>query len=235
MGFLDIFSSKKTQESDSLRQDILELKQNFEKLSKNVRVAEKNIGTIYEAMDVILKDIGKNAEDIAKAVKSGNFRQAGAPDAGPETGLGKLKLQLEETESGMREIGRKMQEMMRISRLSIQNYDEIKAIKRQLNHKETASQRGLAVGGAFEFHKSKSQGLSPKESKIVNALMNGEVPLTYEEIASLVNISPITVKGYINSIKKINPEIIVESAKGRGRKAYSIKPEYKIKVLSGRG
>ncbi len=229
MGFWDIFSRKNANEKDALTRDVRELKADFEKLRENVSVADKNIGIIYLAMDKMLQDIEKNAADVASAVRLLNLKQ-GSTSKDSDAEIHSLRSQLKLVELGMLEISKKMNNLMHISRLSIQNHDEIKEIKKQMGSKETASQKANAGLGEFR----RDAKFSAKESKILNALLNSEIPLTYEEIAAQVSISPITVKGHINAIKKMHLEIIVESAKGGGKKAYSIKQEYRIRVLSGK-
>ncbi|VVB60865.1 Uncharacterised protein [uncultured archaeon] len=227
MGLFDIFSRKGAQETDTIKRNIAELKADFQNLSEKVRVSDKNIEMIYNAMEEMLQDIEKNAKNISMLAKSSHSGQAiGLESANEDVPV--LKSQLRALESKMTENRKKINELMQLSRLSIQNYDEIREIKQQIGSKERV-QKAPSVNERY-----KPEGFSAKESKIINALLNSEIPLTYEEIAAQVNISPITVKGYINSIKRKNQDIIVENAKGKGRKAYSIRQEYKIKILSGK-
>lgn len=231
MGLFDIFSRKKTEEDAKIKQDIAEIGANLKELSEKVRVSDKNIETIYEVMDQMLREIEKNTKDIANMSKTANTGDNGISEIyGAE--IADMKKRLESTEWNMLENGKKISQIMRISRLSIQNYDDIKEIKQHLGSKEKeVSQKNLSI----EADNKMQKGLSSKEGGILNALLNSEIPLTYEEIAAHVNSSPITVKGYINTIKKLHSGIIVENIKGRGRKAYSIKQEYRLKVLSGKG
>ncbi len=228
MGLFDIFSRKGSQETNAIKQDIEALRADFQNLSEKVRASDKNIGMIYTAMEEMLQDIEKNTKNISMLAKSAHSSQPMGLESANE-GIQMLKSRLSALELKMAENRKKMNELMQLSRLSIQNYDEIRGIKQQINSKETDIPRDTSINES-----SKPGEFSAKESKIINALLDSEVPLTYEEIATQVNISPITVKGYINSIKRKNSGIIVENAKGKGRKAYSIRQEYKIKVLSGK-
>ncbi len=227
MGLLDLFSRKNTQSEDSIKRDIVEMKASIEQLSVKVRGNDKNTQTIYEAMNEMLEEIEKNSQDIAAASKS-------APSNHKNQDLEKdmhiLKSKLSSMETGMLEIKKKINEIMRVSRLAIQNHDEINEIKQQM----TSIEKDAPKKELIERENSRGGEFSAKELGVLNALLNSEIPLTYEEIAAQVNISQITVKGYINAIKKIKPEIILENTKGRGRKAYAIKSEYRIKVLSGK-
>ena len=232
MGFLDIFSRKRPQEDADFNREITEMKLNLQNLSEKMRVGGKNIETIYEAMDLMLKDIDKNAKDVANLAEFTNRMQMAHNSSANDGEIMAIKSRFDALESQMLENRRKMAEILKISKLSIQNYDEIKEIKKNIVYKE--KERAVRELKARE-DRTNSAGFSTKEKSVLNALLNSEIPLTYEEVAAEVNISPITVKGYINSIKKIHPDIIVENVKGRGRKAYSIKPDYRIKILSGKG
>lgn len=225
MGILDFFSRKNTTDEDFIKRDIAEMKVNIGQLSEKVRVSDKNVETIYEAMSEILKELEKNSKEIANVSKS-----ATTSDHSSEQDLILVKSQLTSMDSGMLEMKKKVNEIMRVSRLAIQNHDEIKDIKRQM----LSMKRNAPEKEPFEIENGRNGEFSAKESSVLNALLDSEIPLTYEEIAAQVNISPITVKGYINSIKKIKPDIILENTKGRGRKAYAVKSEYRIKVLSGK-
>ena len=226
MGLLDLFSRKTAQSEDSIKRDIAEMKSSVEQLSAKVRDNDKNTQTIYEAMSEMLKEIEKNSQDIA-AVSKTTIPNPKYSNSEKEILI--LKSKLSAMETGVFEMKKKINEIMRISRLAIQNHDEISEIKQQIYSMENDAPKKELIekenrGGEF----------SAKEMGVLNALLNSEIPLTYEEIAAQVNISQITVKGYINSIKKIKPDIILENTKGRGRKAYSVKSEYRIRVLSGK-
>ncbi|MBU4299683.1 MAG: hypothetical protein ABIF85_02525 [Nanoarchaeota archaeon] len=226
MGLLDFFSRKNAQDNDSVKQDITEMKASIANLSEKVRVGDKNIETIYDAMGEILRDVEINSRNITTISKSA----ASNTDQGLNQDILLLKSQLSTIGAEILETNKKMKEIMRISRLAIQNHDAINEIKRQMFSIEKEDPKKELINSEIR----KNTELSSKESLVLNALLNSEIPLTYEEIATQVNISPITVKGYINSIKKANSAIILENIKGRGRKAYSIKSEYRIKVLSGK-
>lgn len=231
MGLFDIFSRKDMKDNEKIKQDIIEMNANINELKEKVRVSNKNIETIYEAMNRMLEEIEKNAQDIANMPETEN---AISNDISESSGaeIASMKKRLESAERNMLENAKKISQIMRISQLSIQNYDDIKEIKQRLGSKEKeVSRENLSANEDNKIQK----GLSSKEGMILNALLNSEIPLTYEEIAARVNGSPITVKGYINTIKKLHSGIIIENAKGRGRKAYSIKPEYRLNVLSGKG
>jgi|GEM_PF-1746198 len=226
MGILDIFSRKNAKDDDFIKRDIAEMKTNIEQLSEKVRVSDKNIETIYEAMSEILKEMENNSKEIKNISKSATSEV----DSIPGQDIVLVKSQLSSMDAGMLEMKKKINEIMRVSRLAIQNHDEIKEMKRQmLSIKKDTNEKE-----PIEIENGRNGEFSAKESVVLNALLDSEIPLTYEEIAALVNISPITVKGYINAIKKIKPDIILENAKGRGRKAYSIKSEYRIRILSGK-
>lgn len=223
MGFFDYFSRKNAQDNDSIKRDIAEMKANIANLSEKVRVGNKNIESIYEALGEMLKEIEENS----KYIKSSSKSEAEAPENKSEQELIIVKSQLSAMDAGLLEMKSKINEIMGISRLAIQNHDEIKELRRRMISTEKTTSKDN------ENENVREGDFSTKESMILNALMNSEIPLTYEEISSHVNISPITVKGYMNSIKKANPNIILENTKGRGRKAYAIKSDYRIKVLSG--
>lgn len=225
-GILDFFSRKNAKDDDFIKRDIAEMKANIKQLSEKVRVSDKNIETIYEAMSEILKELEKNSKEIANVSKSATS----AIDSNSGQDSMAVKSQLSSMDAGMLEMTKKINEIMRVSRLAIQNHDEIKEIKRRM----LSIKKGPSEKEYIEIENSRGGEFSVKESGVLNALLDSEIPLTYEEIAAQVNISPITVKGYINAIKKIKPDIILENTKGRGRKAYSIKSEYRIKVLSGK-
>lgn len=230
MGFLDIFSRKNTSETEMIKREINEMKLNLKNLSEKVRLGDENTNAIYSAMEEMLKDMDKNARNIASLEKTVNLKQS-MNSQSPDAEISRINSQLEFLESKMLENRKKVGELLSLSKLSIQNYDAIKEIKQLIHSNERPrTAMNLTAGGA---HKNTDE-FSTKETRILNALLNSEIPLTYEEIAAQVNISPITVKGYINSIKKAKSDIILESAKGKGRKVYSIKPEYRLKVLSGK-
>ena len=221
MGLFDFFSRKNAQDNDLIKRDMAEMKANIANLSEKVRVGNKNIESIYEALGEMLKEIEENSKYIKSASKS----EAEPPKSEQELIL--MKSQLSAMDAGLLEMKSKINEIMGISRLAIQNHDEIKDLKRRM----ISAEKTTSIDSENET--VREGDFSAKESRILNALMNSEIPLTYEEIASQVNISPITVKGYMNSIKRANPNIILENTKGRGRKAYAIKSDYRIKVLSG--
>ncbi len=230
MGFLDIFSRKDTKETEMIVREIAEMKLNLKNLSEKVRIGDETTNAICSAMEEMLKDMDKNSRHIANLAKTVNLKRQAFPGL-EDAQIPRIKSQLESLESKMLENRKKVGELLSLSKLSIQNYDDIKEIKRLMQSNERPKP---AVNLTAEGSAKNTGGFSAKETRILNALLNSEIPLTYEEIAVQVNISPITVKGYINSIKKAQSSIILENAKGKGRKVYSIKPEYRLSVLSGK-
>lgn len=226
MGLLDFFSRKNAQDNDMIKRDIAEMRANMANLSEKVRVGDKNIETIYDAMGELLKDVEINSRNLNNISKSA----ASNTDQGLVKDVLLLKAQIATMGNDMLETNKKINEIMRISRLAIQNHDAINELSRQIISIERNTPKKELIDNEIQ----RNAELSSKESLVLNALLNSEIPLTYEEIAAQVNISPITVKGYINSIKKAKSGIILENSKDRGRKAYSIKSEYRIKVLSGK-
>lgn len=123
----------------------------------------------------------------------------------------------------------RMKEMIAFARLSVQNHDEIQRLKQNsltppnTTIKERPEKREI---GSIK-------DMSPKEREIVGILLNSEIPLSNTEISSRMGISPITVKGHLNSIKKRYGGIILEIARGRNKKEYQLDRAFRVRVLAG--
>ena len=122
----------------------------------------------------------------------------------------------------------RMKEMIAFARLSVQNHDEIQKLK------QNSTQTVQTPKGFPEKSEIRSiKDMSPKEREIIRILLNSEIPLSNIEIGSRMGISPITVKGHLNSIKKRYGGIILEIAHGRNKKEYQLDRAFKVRVLAG--
>ena len=122
----------------------------------------------------------------------------------------------------------RMKEMIAFARLSVQNHDEIQKLKRN-SPASTPTIKEKPERGEIGAIKD----MSPKEREIVGILLNSEIPLSNTEISSRMGISPITVKGHLNSIKKRYGGIILEIARGRNKKEYQLDRALRVRVLEG--
>lgn len=72
---------------------------------------------------------------------------------------------------------------------------------------------------------------SPNERLILWTLINTDMRLSYEDIASLLGKEKSTVKGQINAIKAKSESIMLESTEKNGKKRLYIPEEIKAKLL----
>lgn len=222
MGFLDIFRKNSKESDNTLKLEIHALKNDFANLNEKVNVLDKNISHAYFLI--------KKMERIHTANVSINAQNTGntntAPTMAENTALIASKAQLEE-------LKQKIKEMYVFARLSIQNHDELNGLKEKMVSLQNAKEEGRKNEEDPPATHQNSQKLTSKENAIVSALLNCEAPIGYEDIAKAVNMSPITVKGYLNAIKRKYPGIIVETLSGRRKKVYSLKAQYKFNILGG--
>ena len=122
----------------------------------------------------------------------------------------------------------RVKEMITFARLSVQNHDEIVELKRNASSQHPATKERVEKKEIGSL-----KDMSPKEREIVSILLNSEIPLSNTEISSRMGISPITVKGHLNSIKKRHGGIILEVARGRNKKEYQLDRTFKLTVLAG--
>jgi len=110
-------------------------------------------------------------------------------------------------------------------------------ISRQLSKQpQTASYKQTAVEGVQIPVQTAVQtaflgNLTYAERMIVWALMNTEMKLSCEDVATLLNKERSTVRGQINNIKQKNSELIHEVIEGNGKKRYFIPEEVKDMLL----
>jgi len=75
--------------------------------------------------------------------------------------------------------------------------------------------------------------LTLQEKKILATLMeNKSMPLSYQDIAALINKSPITIKAQLNKLKT-KTNFIEEYKDSEGRKRHKIKDGFKIESFAG--
>ena len=72
---------------------------------------------------------------------------------------------------------------------------------------------------------------SPNERLILWTLINTDLKLSYEEIASLLGKEKSTIKGQINAIKQKSEGILLEKTERNGKKRVFIPEEIKEKLL----
>jgi len=96
---------------------------------------------------------------------------------------------------------------------------------------QTAVQTGVygvqtAIQTAFLGH------LSVMERAIVWVLLNTDMKLSYEDIATILNKDKATIRGQINAIKQKSEGLIEEMTENNGKKRYFIDEEMKETLLN---
>lgn len=125
----------------------------------------------------------------------------------------------------------KMKEMIVFARLSLQNHDELKEIKRHVYAGHTSGEPTKAVGQKETPALKSMKGMTSREREIISMLLDSEIPLSNIEIGTRIGISPVTVKGHINAIKKRYVGVVVDIARSKNKKDYSLNPEFRRNVL----
>jgi len=92
---------------------------------------------------------------------------------------------------------------------------------------ENTVQTAVQTGNFYEI----LRGLSANERLLVFTLMNGDMKLSYEDLALLLGKERSTVRGQINSIKQKNPILIQEISEKNGKKRVYVPLEIREKLL----
>lgn len=92
---------------------------------------------------------------------------------------------------------------------------------------DNAVQTAVQTGNFYEI----LRGLSANERLLVFTLMNGDMKLSYEDLALLLGKERSTVRGQINRIKQRNPILIREISEKNGKKRVFVPSEIREKLL----
>ena len=99
-----------------------------------------------------------------------------------------------------------------------------------LSNKQTADfdvQTGVQTG----VQTPNLSNFSITERAIIGVLLNSDMKLSYEDLATLLNKEKSTIRGQINSIKSKSESLIEESIEKNGKKRVYITKEMKEKLL----
>jgi CII-binding regulator of phage lambda lysogenization HflD len=91
---------------------------------------------------------------------------------------------------------------------------------------QTSVQTGVQTDSFYEI-----SGLSTTEKAIIWLLINNDLKLSYEDIASMLGKRVSTIRGQINSIKQKSESLIKEYIEKNGKKRVYIPEEIKEKIV----
>ncbi len=107
------------------------------------------------------------------------------------------------------------------------SFFDTRVASRVFKHKQTPAHKQTAVQGVQTpvqtvVQTAFLQGLTTNERMIIWTLLNTDMKLSYEDIASLLGKNKSTVRGQINSIKQKNESLICEYLEKNGKKRHYV-------------
>ncbi|PIU75947.1 hypothetical protein COS75_01370 [Candidatus Pacearchaeota archaeon CG06_land_8_20_14_3_00_35_12] len=111
-----------------------------------------------------------------------------------------------------------------------------RGFKQPFKHEQTAVHKQTAVQGVQTAVQTAVQtgvmrNLSSMERSIVWVLLNTNMKLSYEDVASLMGKDKATIRGQINSIRQKSEGLVEEMVEKNGKKRIFISDEMKSMIL----
>lgn len=96
---------------------------------------------------------------------------------------------------------------------------------------EQTAVQGVQIGVQTPVQTGEIANLSSMERAIVYVLLNSDMKLSYDDLATMMGKTRATIRGQINSIKQKSERLIEEQIEGNGKKRVFIPEEIKENIL----